>query len=106
MGSGSSQKIFTTEKSFSQRGKLLSRADLQTLAESRDLDELVTRIKNTKYLDSVSSVSKPFTAEKIESAMRMHLADVQNSITKSSGSAKVLVAYFKKFLISDLKFIL
>ena len=106
MGSGSSQKIFTTVKSFSQRGKLLSRADLQTLAESRDLDELVTRVKNTKYLDSVSSITKPYTAEKIEGAMRMHLADIQNSITKSSGGAKVLVAYFQKFLITDLKLIL
>ena len=106
MGSGSSQKIFTTVKSFSQRGKLLSRTDLQTLAESRDLDELVTRVKNTKYLDSVSSISKPYTAEKIEAAMRIHLADVQNSITKSSGGSKVLVAYFQKFMITNLKLIL
>tara|TARA_B100000929_G_scaffold290223_1_gene283120 strand:+ start:998 stop:2044 length:1047 start_codon:yes stop_codon:yes gene_type:complete len=106
MGSGGSQKIFSTVKSFSQKGKLLSRADLQTLAESRDLDELVTRIKNTKYLDAVSSVTKPYTAEKLEVALRVHLANVQYSIVKSSGNAKVLDAYFQKFLINDLKLIL
>jgi V/A-type H+/Na+-transporting ATPase subunit C len=106
MGSGGSQKIFTTVKSFSQKGKLLSRADLQTLAESRDLDELVTRVKNTKYLDAVSSVTKPYTAEKLEVALRVHLANIQHSIVKSSGSAKVLDAYFQKFLISDLKLVL
>ena len=65
MGSGGSQKIFVTVKAFSKRGQLLQRADFQTLAESRDLDELVTRIKNTKYLDAVNGVSKPYTAEKL-----------------------------------------
>ena len=56
MGSGGSQKIFVTVKSYSQRGKLLKRSDIQTLAESRDLEELVTRIKNTKYADAVSGI--------------------------------------------------
>ena len=51
MGAGGSQKIFVTVNSYSKRGQLLKRPDLQTLAESRDLDELVTRIKNTKYID-------------------------------------------------------
>ena len=67
MGSGRSQRVFATVKSFSQRGKLLSKAELQTLAESRDLDELITRIKNTKYADSVAKVVKPYTAATIES---------------------------------------
>ena len=58
MASGS-QKVFASVKSFSQRGKLLSRSDLQTLAESRDLDELITRIKNTNYSEAVSKISKP-----------------------------------------------
>ena len=53
MGSGGSQKIFVTVKSYSQRGQLLKRSDIQTLAESRDLDELVTRIKNTKYAEAI-----------------------------------------------------
>ena len=49
MGSGGSQKIFTTVKSYSKRGQLLKRSDLQALAESRDLDELST----TRYKDLV-----------------------------------------------------
>ncbi|MEK6834534.1 MAG: ATPase, partial [Thermoproteota archaeon] len=68
MGIGAPQKIFGSVKSFSARGRLLSKAELQTLAESRNLDELVTRIKNTKYVDGVSKITKPYTAEKIESA--------------------------------------
>ena len=105
MGSGT-QKVFSSVKSFSQRGQLLSRAELQTLAESRDLDELLTRIKNTKYLDSVSKINKPFTAAKIESALRSELAEIHYSIASTTGKSAILDAYYLKFLISNLKVII
>ncbi len=106
MGSGGSQKVFASVKSYSQRGKLLSKAELQTLAESRDLDELITRIKNTKYADAVSKIAKPFTAAKIESALRSELADIHYSIAKTAGRSAVLDAYYLRFIISNLKLIL
>ncbi|HWP78735.1 MAG TPA: V-type ATPase subunit [Candidatus Nitrosotenuis sp.] len=106
MGSGGSQKVFASVKSYSQRGKLLSKAELQTLAESRDLDELITRIKNTKYADAVSKITKPFTAAKIESALRSELADIHYSIAKTAGRSAVLDAYYLRFIISNLKLIL
>lgn len=106
MGSGGSQKVFASVKSYSQRGKLLTKAELQTLAESRDLDELITRIKNTKYSDAVSKVNKPFTAGKIESALRSELAEIHYSISKTAGKSDILDAYYLKFLISNLKVIL
>ena len=65
MASGS-QKVYASVKSFSQRGKLLSKSDLQAFAESRDLDELVTRVKNTAYSEAVAKISKPLTSEKLE----------------------------------------
>jgi V/A-type H+-transporting ATPase subunit C len=100
------QKVFSSVKSFSQRGRLLTRTELQTLAESRDLEELLTRIKNTKYADAVSKIQKPFTAGKIESALRSELADIHYSIAKSAGQSDVLDAYYLKFVISNLKLIL
>jgi V/A-type H+/Na+-transporting ATPase subunit C len=106
MGSGGSQKVFASVKSFSQRGRLLAKADLQTLAESRDLDELITRIKNTKYADAVSKVNKPYTAAGIESALRSDLADIHYSIAKTAGQSDILDAYYLRFLISNLKLIL
>lgn len=105
MSSGGSQKVYASVKSFSQRGRLLAKSDLQTLAESRDLDELITRIKNTNYSEAVSKITKPFTAEKIESALRSHLADVHFSIAKTAGN-EVLDAYYIRFLIWNLKLIL
>ena len=104
--SGGAQKVFASVKSYGKRGRLLTKSDIQTLAESRDLDELVTRIKNTVYADAVSKVSKPYTSENIESALRSHLADVHYSISKTGGGSKVLDAYYQKFIIWNLKLIL
>jgi V/A-type H+-transporting ATPase subunit C len=106
MSSSGAQKIFASVKSYSQRGKLLKKSELQTLAESRDLDELVTRIKNTKYADAVSKLAKPYTAAKIESALRSELADVHYSIARAVGRSDILDVYYLKFIISNLKMIL
>ncbi len=101
-----SKNVYASVKSYSKRGKLLKRSDFQTLAESRDLDELVTRIKNTIYGDSVAEIQKPYTSQGIESALRSHLADTHYSIAKSVGNSGVLDAYYMKFIVSNLKSIL
>ena len=103
---GGSKNVFAAVKSYSKRGKLLKNTDFQTLAESRDLDELMIRIKNTTYGESISDVQKPYTSLGIENALRGHLADVHYSISKTAGESKILDAYFSKFLISNLKQIL
>lgn len=103
---GRSKNVYASVKSYSQRGKLLKRGDYQTLAESRDLEELMTRVKNTIYGDSVTDVQKPYTSHGIESALRSHLADTHYSIAKTAGDSDILDAYYMKFIISNLKIIL
>ena len=103
---GGSKNVYASVKSYSKRGKLLKKSDFQTLAESRDLDELMTRIKNTIYGDSIIEVQKPYTSQGIESALRSHLADTHYSIAKSVGNSGVLDAYYMKFIVSNLKTIL
>lgn len=100
------KNVYASVKSYSQRGKLLKKADLQTLAESRDLEELMTRIKNTIYGDAISDVQKPYTSQSIESGLRGHLAGVHYSIAKTAGDSAILDAYYMKFIISNLKQIL
>ena len=100
------KNVYASVKSYSQRGKLLKKADLQTLAESRDLEELMTRIKNTIYGDAISDVQKPYTSQSIESELRGHLAGVHYSIAKTAGDSDILDAYYMKFIISNLKQIL
>lgn len=103
---GRSKNVYASVKSYSQRGKLLKKSDYQTLAESRDLEELMTRIKNTIYGDSVTDVQKPYTSHRIESALRAHLADTHYSIARTAGDSDILDAYYMKFIISNLKLIL
>ncbi len=100
------KNVYASVKSYSQRGKLLKKADFQTLAESRDLEELMTRIKNTVYGHAVADVQKPYTSQGIESALRGHLAGVHYSIAKTAGDSDILDAYYMKFIISNLKQIL
>ena len=103
---GGSKNVYASVKAYSKRGKLLTKSDFQTLAESRDMEELVTRIKNTIYANAVADIQKPYTSQKIESALRNQLADVHYSISKTSGRSGVLEAYYMKFIISNLKLIL
>ena len=100
-----SKNVYASVKSYSKRGKLLKKEDFQTLAESRDLDELMVRIKNTIYADAVAEVEKPYTSQNIESALRSHLADIHYGISKTAGGG-ILDAYYLKFIISNLKQIL
>lgn len=100
-----SKNVYASVKSYSKRGKLLKKEDFQTLAESRDLDELMIRIKNTVYADAVAEVEKPYTSQSIESALRSHLADIHYGISKTAGGG-ILDAYYLKFIISNLKQIL
>ena len=103
---GGSKNVYASVKAYSKRGKLLTKADFQTLAESRDLEELMTRIKNTVYAEAVADVQKPYTSQSIESALRSQLADIHYSIAKTAGSSGVLDAYYMKFIVSNLKLIL
>lgn len=101
------KSVYASVKAYSKKGKLLTRSDFQTLAESRDLDELMTRIKNTTYIDAVSEVQKPYTSQGIESALRGHLAEIHHSIARTAGgSSRLLDAYYMKFIITNLKIIL
>ena len=101
------KNIYASVKSYSKKGKLLNKNDFQTLAEARNLDELVTRIKNTVYGEAVAEVQKPYTSQGIESALRGHLAEVHHSIARTAGnSGGVLDAYYMKFIISNLKVVL
>ena len=75
-------KIFGTVWAHGLRGRMLSKNELHTLAESRDIDELVTRMKNTVYLDALAKLPKSYTAEKAESALREVLCQCNQQFGK------------------------
>ena len=98
--------VFAGVKSYSLKGKLLVRSDLQMLSESRDLDELVTRIKSTAYGEAISKVTKPYSSAKIELALRDRQADLHHKMMQASVGSNLLFAYYLKFILRNLKTIL
>lgn len=99
-------KIFGTVLAHSLRGKLLSKSELQTLAESRDIEELVTRMKNTVYLDALAKLTRPFTAEKVEGALREYLVNQHAKMVNIANGSAILNAYFVRHITWNLKIIL
>ena len=99
-------KIFGTVVSHGLKGRMLTKNELQMLCESRDMDELVTRMKNTVYLDALAKLTKPYTADKIENALKEYLVNTHAKMVNISGGAKILSSYFMKHITWNLKMIL
>src|ERR671926_1031572 len=99
-------KIFGTVLSHGLRGRMLTKSELQILAEARDMEELVTRMKNTIYLDAFAKLTKPYTAEKIEGALKEYLVNAHAKMVNITGGAGILNAYFIKYITWDLKIVL
>jgi V/A-type H+/Na+-transporting ATPase subunit C len=99
-------KIFGTVLSHGLRGRMLTKSELQTLAESRDIEELVTRMKNTVYLDALAKLTKPYTAEKVEGALREYLVNMHAKMVNIAGGSGILNAYFVKYITMNLKLVL
>jgi V/A-type H+-transporting ATPase subunit C len=99
-------KIFGTVLSHGLRGRMLTKSELQTLAEARDMEELVTRMKNTVYLDAFAKLSKPYTAEKIEGALREYIVNAHAKMVNVTGGSGILNAYFTKYITWNLKIVL
>ena len=78
------QRIFGTVRAFSERGTMLSKHDLESFSDSKTLDEFVTRLKNTSYVNSLSKIQQPLNSEKIENALKDNLFDFHSSMTKIS----------------------
>jgi V/A-type H+/Na+-transporting ATPase subunit C len=96
-------KIFGTVLSHGLRGRMLTKSELQTLAEARDMEELVTRLKNTVYLDAFAKLTKPYNAEKIEGALREYLVNAHAKMVNVTGGSGILSAYFTKYITWNLK---
>ncbi len=98
-----SSKTYVGTKAFALRGSLLDAPTIQKLAESTSMEELVNRLRSTPYADSLSNVSPPFNARRIELALRERLAVVHHSSTQGAGRYRILQLYYLKNIAWDLK---
>jgi V/A-type H+-transporting ATPase subunit C len=98
-----SSRIYIGTKAFALRGSLLDATTVQKLAESTSLDELVNRLRSTPYADSLSGLAPPFSARRIELALRERLATVHHSVTQGASKYAILQLYYLKDIAWDLK---
>jgi V/A-type H+-transporting ATPase subunit C len=98
-----SSRIYIGTKAFALRGSLLDSQTVQKLAESTSLDELVNRLRSTPYADTLSGMSPPFNARKIELALRERLATVHHSITQGASKYGILQLYYLRNIAWNLK---
>ena len=101
-----SSRTYVGTKAFALRGTLLDTPTVQKLAESTSLDEMVNRLRSTPYTDALSSMSPPFSARRIELALRERLAVVHHSATQGAGRYRILQLYYLKNIAWDLKLVL
>ncbi len=98
-----SSRTYVGTKAFALRGSLLDAPTVQKLAEATSLEELVNRLRSTQYSDSLASLSPPFTARKLELALRERLAKVHNSVVAGAGKYRILELYYLRHIAWDLK---
>ncbi len=98
-----SSKTYVGTKAFALRGSLLDKGTVQKLAEATSLEELVNRLRSTPYSDVLSSLSSPYTARRIELALRERLAVVHHSVITGAGKYKIMELYYLKHIAWDLK---
>ena len=98
-----SSRTYIGTKAFALRGTLLDPQTVQKLAESTSLDELVNRLRSTSYADSLSRMSAPFSARRVELALRERLATVHYSVVQGASKYAILQLYYLKNIAWDLK---
>ncbi|MDG7007580.1 MAG: V-type ATPase subunit [Nitrososphaerota archaeon] len=101
-----SSRVYIGTKAFALKGSLLDASAVQKLAESTSLDELVNRLRGTSYADSLSALTPPFNARRIELALRERLAEVHHSVVQGASKYSILQLYYLKDIAWDLKLIL
>jgi V/A-type H+-transporting ATPase subunit C len=76
---------------------------VQKLTEAVSLEELVNRLRSTPYSDSLSSLSPPFTARRLELSFRERLAEVHHSVVVGTEKYRILELYYLRHIAWDLK---
>ncbi len=99
---------FTTTRVSALKGKLLSRGAITGLADARDLEELVTRLKETPYSRYVEGLKAPYAAAEVENALLKRYVEELNTLSKGAPEHSALLARerSKFYLYEALKILL
>ena len=102
------QKIdtFSEVKAYALKGMLLDRKFIDSLIPSKSLEEMMEKLAASPYKEVINLIKPPFTATKIESALRAHLALQYYQLGRWFPFSSVILAYFKRLIGWDLKIVI
>ncbi len=89
--------------SFSVKGRILSRKELEELASSKSLDDLVAALRATHYFDSLTNLPPKPNARAVERALWAHLYRYHLRLLRYTGWNPVLWALYERHLFRSMK---
>lgn len=93
-------------KAYAWRGMLLPRTFIQELAASRGLSEFIEALKATAYFQEVQQVTPPYSALKVEHALRRRLVKIHHALMTISRKNHVLSALYSRYTARNFKTII
>ena len=98
-----SSKVYLGTSAAAIRGTLLSSTEIEKLADSQSLEELVNRLRGSSYSEALARLQPPFTARKLELAFRERLADGHYLLMKAGSKYELIQLYYFRNIAWDLK---
>ena len=91
-----------------RKGVLIPKSLFLSLSEAGSLDELVSRLRDTRYAVELSELTPPITADKLEEAfMKSYARDVADALKHAPSKAKTFLEVLtRRFLYDNLKIVL
>lgn len=98
--------LYSIVRSYALKGMLLEYSTYEDLSNSKNLLEMVDRLRTTIYGTVLVEPPKPLNAENLEKIFQTNLIDVEHSLIKYVPKAGFLESYFLRHLYRNIKTIL
>ncbi|GBC69621.1 V-type ATP synthase subunit C [archaeon HR01] len=98
--------VYGVAKSYGLKSLLFPYSFIQELADSKDVEDLVDRLRASPYGAHLAQLTRPYTPVKVERALWHSLLDVHFRLVNVSAQPRILHAYFLRYVHSNLKAVL
>lgn len=98
--------LYSIVRSYALKGMLLEYPVYEDLSNSRNLGEMVDKLRPTIYGNVLVEPPKPLTSENLEKIFQTSLIDIEYSLLKYIPKAIFLETYFLRHVYRNLKIIL
>ncbi|MCS7126350.1 MAG: V-type ATPase subunit [Aigarchaeota archaeon] len=98
--------LYSIARSYALRGMLLEFSQYEDLARSKNLEEIIDRLRPTVYGETLTEIPKPLNSENLEKLFERNLIDIEYSLIRYIPKARFLETYFLRHVYKNLKIVL